>query len=53
MVNTPLDMKIINKFLFVTIVWNGPGGKDNADELLNIIGDNIYFHNGVDYGNAI
>lgn len=46
MENTPLGMKIINKFFVRNHGVGWPGGKDRADGLLNIVGDNIFFTAG-------
>lgn len=41
--NTPIGMKLINKFFVRKNGVGWPGGKDRADGFLNMIGDNIFF----------
>lgn len=41
--NTQFGMKFINNFFVGNSILSWPGGKDKADTIINIIGDNAFF----------
>ena len=44
--NTKLGMRLINRYIIHKGYFSWPGGKNKADNSLNILGDNFFFAAG-------